>query len=422
MIRFTPYFKNEKDHRAYQELLVEQERLLAQVLKGEPAYADNLGWLDVEKWANKHQVADLENLASGIRQNADVFVLIGVGGSNNAARSVITALQTSGPEILYSGNSLSAYQLEQTMSQLEGRSVYVNCIAKNFETLEPGSSFRVFRQYLIKRYGKTEATRRIVVTGSKFSQLEALCQEQGYHFLEFPDDIGGRYTAMTSVGLLPMAVAGISIIDLVAGACDLANALALCSPETNPACQYASYRNVLYQAGYRVEMLASFEPQFATFHKWWLQLFGESEGKESKGLFPTVANYSEDLHAIGQFVQDGTPILCETFLSVREPSHHLMIEPDDLDDGFAYLDGMDFTQVNHIAFEATRKAHSKTLPTAVVEVEFLDAYNFGVLFYFFQIAAYLSCRLMGVNPFDQPGVETYKQLMFTALKGQKESD
>lgn len=416
MVIFTPYFHEQNLLRQYRESLSDHAPFLGTIVTGEQEYSDSLGWLEVDKWAEKEQVADYVRLAAEVRKEADVFVLIGVGGSNNAARSVITALQDSGPEILYAGNTLSATSLVQLLEQLEGKSVYVNCIAKNFETLEPGLAFRVLRQYLIKRYGADEAATRMIVTGSKGSHLEKLCQAQGYRFLEFPRDIGGRYTALTSVGLFPMAVAGIDIVALVAGANQMAHYLADCPVEKNPACQYATYRYVHYQAGYHVEQLVSFEPQFQVFYRWWIQLFGESEGKNGKGLLPTAASYSEDLHAIGQFVQEGSPILFETFLTVKSPCHHYIISPDELEDGFDYLDGLDLAWVNHAAFEATRLAHSSSVPTCILEIDTLDAYHFGQLFYFFQLSCYLSGRLLGVHPFDQPGVEAYKELMFAALK------
>lgn len=416
MIQFSTHFPNDKDKQDYQEFLEENRNQLETILKEQSDYEDSLGWFTVDKWAGTKIVKELEELAAEIRKDADIFVVIGVGGSNNAARSVIKALQTDGPEIIYSGNTLSAFQLKQVLNRLEGKSVYLNCIAKNFETLEPGSSFRVLRKYLIERYGEREAARRIIGTGTVGSHFESFCQQYSYRFLEFPLDVGGRYTAVTTVGLFPMAVAGIAIASLVDGASNMQEMLHQDMTISNPAYAYAVYRNVCYRRGYRVELLASFEPQLGWLHKWWLQLFGESEGKDSRGLLPTCAEYSEDLHAIGQFIQEGSPIVIETFIDVQQANASLIVLPDSKDDGFDYLDGQDFWQINKIAFEATYQAHSKRLPCSVVKIDSLDAYHFGQLFYFFEFACYLSCQIMGVNPFNQPGVEDYKQLMFDELK------
>lgn len=416
MIEFKCSFPNSEDRQVYQEFLKANGQQLELVLNHQIKYEDSLGWFRVEKWANTQMLTGLKELAKEVRKDADVFVVIGVGGSNNAARSVIKALQIDGPEIIYSGNTLSAYQLKQVLNRLEGKSVYLNCIAKNFETLEPGSSFRVLRQYLIEQYGESEAARRIIGTGTVGSHFEAFCQKYSYRFLEFPVDVGGRFTALTSVGLFPMAVAGISIEDMVNGAKAVQEQLHQDRSIHNPAYAYATFRNVCYRSGYKVELLASFEPQLRWFHKWWLQLFGESEGKDNRGLFPTCAEYSEDLHAIGQFIQEGSPIVIETFIDVQQANASLTVLPDFKDDRFDYLEGQDFWQINKIAFMATYQAHSKRLPCSIVKIDSLDAYHFGQLFYFFEFACYLSCQIMGVNPFNQPGVEDYKQLMFAELK------
>ncbi len=389
--------------------------LLSAALQGEERYADSLGWLNVDEWAGEEALSELESLAMEIQKKADVFVLIGVGGSNNAARSLIKALQAEGtPEIVYMGNTLSPHALFQALRQLEGKSVYVNCIAKNFETLEPGASFRMLRAFLERQYAEG-AAERILVTGTPGSYLEELGQANGWRFLPFPPNVGGRFTALTNVGLLPMAVAGIDIHALIRGARQMQDTLRLAKPAENLALRYACLRNLLSQKGYKLEMLATFEPQLRWFFKWWIQLFAESEGKDGKGLFPVAAEYSEELHSVGQYVQDGAPILFETFLKVREPNASLLLEPSRIDDRFAYLDGKDFGDINQAALEATRKAHSEKLPCLTLEVGRLDAEHFGALFYFFQFVCYLSGSLLKVNPFDQPGVEAYKKIMFDAL-------
>lgn len=384
--------------------------------KGEAQYSDSLGWLDVKEWANSEILSKTKILAEEIRQKADTFVLIGVGGSNNAARAVIESMQPAGnPKIIYSGNTLSAHEMNKMLAQLDGKEIYIDCIAKNFETLEPGVSFRILRKYLTDRYGKAEAAHHILCTGTIGSNLDALCQKEGYTFLPFATNIGGRYTALTYVHLLPMAVAGIDIEALARGACDMATLLHTGQPACNLAFRYAALRNLYYQKGYKVEMLSSFEPRLSWFYKWWEQLFAESEGKDGKGLLPVTGEYSEQLHSLGQFVQDGTHLLFETFLDVQEQQDSLLLRPDDVEDGFSYLNGKDFWDVNKVSFEATRKAHSAVMPCLTLTFDRFDAYHYGQLFYFFEYACYLSGRLLGINPFDQPGVEAYKGWMFKAL-------
>lgn len=384
---------------------------------GEEQYADSQGWLHVNEWGGEEVLARVEQIAAHIRETCDAFVLIGVGGSNNAARSAIEALRSTGdgPEIIYAGNTLSAHAINCMLKQLEGKRFAVDCIAKNFETLEPGSAFRVLRRELAARYTPAEAASRIICTGTIGSSLEKLCTDEGYTFLPFPTNIGGRYTAMTYVGLLPMAVAGIDVRALVRGAADMERTLHTGVPEENLALRYAVLRGLYYRRGYKLELLASFEPQFRWFYKWWVQLFAESEGKDGKGLFPVAAEYSEELHAVGQYIQDGAPLMFETFLDVEARQDSLIIMPDGKADYFDYLNGKDFYDINKAAFSATVTAHSEKLPCLIFEVPALDAYNFGQLFYFFQFACYISGSLLGINPFDQPGVEAYKGWMFQAL-------
>lgn len=256
------------------------------------------------------------------------------------------------PEIIYAGNTLSPDAMNRIMKKLEGKSIY---------------------------------------------------------------NVGGRYTAMTNIGLLPMAVAGIDIRELVKGARDMQIRVHEESADENIAYQYACLRNLCYKEGYRVEMLSSFEPQFRFFYKWWIQLFAESEGKDNKGVFSVAGEFSEELHSVGHFIQDGSPIMFETFLDVKKQKASLIVEPDEKEDYFDYLDGKDFWEINKAAYYAIVTAHSKKLPCMTFELDELDVYHFGQLFYFFQFACYLSCKIMGVNPFNQPGVEAYKKWMFEAL-------
>lgn len=374
-----------------------------------------LGWRTLE--TSVTQLELMREKAKEIRENADIFVIVGVGGSNQAARAMIEALQDrKGPEIVYLGNTLSPYYIQHMLEHLDGKSVYIDVIAKNFETLEPGSHFRILRQWMKKRYTKEEMAKRIIVTGTYGSRLEEIAKENGYLFLSFPGPVGGRYSAFTPVGLFPIMAAGLddkSFLDGVKAAMDDCRK----NPISNPAVAYAAARNLLYQAGYDIEMLVSFEPQYTYFAKWWLQLFGESEGKEKKGIFPSYAIYSEDLHSIGQYMQDGRRNLIETFLSVKNPKSSVVIEPDpDFGDRFDYLDGMDFAQINNVAEQATWEAHSKGgVPCLRFQVNEISEKTFGELYYYFMMACAVSGILMGVNPFDQEGVEEYKRSMFAAL-------
>lgn len=319
--------------------------------------------------------------------------------------------------IVYAGNTLSPRLLNNVLDQLEGHDYVIDCIAKNFETLEPGSSFRLLRQDLVKRYGKEGAAARIICTGTIGSPLEDLAYEQGYTFMPFATNVGGRFTALTAVHLLPMAAAGIDIRALVEGARKMSVHCRTASAQENLSMRYASIRKLLWDAGYRIELLSFFEPTLRWFSKWWEQLFAESEGKDGKGIFPTPAMYSEELHSIGQFVQEGTHILFETFFDVTEKDEKdsLVLGGTDVEDGFSYLDGMDFWDINRTAFTATRAAHAETLPCLTLTIDRIDEENYGMLFYMMFYACYISCTLLGICPFDQEGVEVYKRRMFKAL-------
>ncbi len=391
--------------------------LLERCRAGEGRYADSLGWLRTEEWAGSRALARIEALAAEIQKKADVFVVIGVGGSNNAARAVEKALTPQGVRLVYAGNTLAPHAMNALLAELDGHEVYIDCIAKNFETLEPGAAFRILRAYLAKRYGAEEAAARICCTGTPGSALEALCEKERWQFLPFPPDIGGRYTALSCVHLLPLAVAGADIRALAAGASEMEARLRRTGAEENIALRYAAARNLCRENGMCAEMLVSFEPRLRWFYAWWQQLFAESEGKDGKGLLPCTGEFSEQLHSVGQYIQDGDHLLFETFLDVREPgeSDHLRFEPSAAQDGFSYLDGKDLWDVNKADLAATRAAHSETLPCLTLTMDRLDAHAFGELFYFFEFSCYLSAGMLGVNPFDQPGVEAYKQRMFRAL-------
>ncbi len=419
MIRFDPSHAEKFFSPAELESLAASHAdVLATCAAGEARYADSLGWLSVDEWANKKVLDEVKALAARYQEMADTFVIIGVGGSNNAARSVIEALRPNGMRIVYAGNTLSAQALNLMLESLEGHDVVIDCIAKNFETLEPGSSFRLLRQWLVAKYGQEEAARRIVCCGTIGSSLDTLAAEQGYAFVPFATNVGGRFTALTAVHLLPLACAGADIDALVAGAKETEAACRTSSAAHNEALLYACARKLLWEKGYRVELLSFFEPRFRWFAKWWEQLFGESEGKCGRGLFPASAEYSEELHSLGQYVQDGTHQLFETFLDLTQPGDgdSLVLGSTDVSDGFGYLDGVDFWDINKASFNATRDAHALVLPALTLEIDRADEKHFGMLFYFFAFSCYLSATLMDLNPFDQPGVEAYKQLMFKTLR------
>ena len=392
--------------------------LLAEVLAGEEQYQDNLGWFAVDEAAGPERVDFLLEQAARVRADADAFVVIGIGGSNQAARAVVKALRPeNGPAILWAGNTISACETARLLKELDGyRSVYIDCIAKNFETLEPGISFRVLRHYLEQRYGQAEAAKRIFATGTPGSTLHQLCIDNGYTFLTFPECIGGRYSVGSDVGLFPMAVAGVDVKALVQGMRDMRDELRAAPAGENLALRYACLRKWMLEQGLSLEMLAFFEPRLDYFAKWWIQLFAESEGKDGTGLYPVVSSNSEDLHSIGQFIQQGSPILFETFVTVRARDASVVLPATDKKDYFDYLTGRDFWDINDTARRATMRAHSEGgIPCLELSIPAIDAHTLGELFYFFLFSCYLSCRLVGVNPFNQPGVESYKGYMFKNL-------
>ncbi|MDF2820263.1 MAG: glucose-6-phosphate isomerase [Clostridiales bacterium] len=410
----------DNNHQITEEELIKNLSInmdaLDEIYENNSQYQDSLGWLNVEEWAGDEAISHLVKKAAQIRKEADVFVLIGVGGSNQAARAVVQALQIDNkPEILYAGNNISAHYVNKLLKKLEGKSVYINVIAKNFETLEPGIGFRVLRKYLEETYGEA-AKDRITVTGTIGSSLNQVAKDNGYDFLVFPENIGGRYSVLSDVGLFPMAVAGIDIKALVQGARDMKTRLFSENNTDNIALRYATYRNLLLHKGYNLEMMAFFEEQLHYFSKWWIQLFAESEGKEGIGIYPVAVSYSEDLHSIGQYVQEGQRMIFETFIDIQEQNSSVILKKDHVEDRFDYLNDKDFWDINKVAFEATLEAHSESgIPCMKFILPRLDEYYFGQMFYMFEFACYLSGSVLGINPFDQPGVENYKGYMFKKL-------
>lgn len=392
--------------------------ILKRMAEGDPKYADFTGWRTVDETAGPARVDYLLQEAERVRRDADAFVVIGIGGSNQASRAAIKALRPKdGPAILWAGNTISAAEMARTLEELDGcRSVYIDCIAKNFETLEPGIAFRVLRQYLEKRYGEQEAAKRIFATGTPGSTLHQLCKDHGYTFLTFPERVGGRFSVLSDVGLFPMAVAGVDIRAVTAGMREMRDRLFSEPTENNLALRYACIRKLLLEKGYAMEMLSFFEPRLNYFAKWWVQTFAESEGKENTALYPIVSSNSEDLHAVGQYVQQGRPILFETFLRVEARDASVVLPHEEKKDYFDYLEDKDFWDINEAAREGTFAAHSQRgIPCLEFTLPAIDAHTLGQLYYYFIFACCLSCELLGVNPFDQPGVEAYKHEMFQRL-------
>jgi glucose-6-phosphate isomerase len=390
---------------------------------------DFLGWLDLPEDYDKEEFARVQKSAEKIKSDSDVLLVIGIGGSYLGARAALEMLNHSfynelagddrkTPQVFFVGNSISAPYLNELFDVLKGKDVSINVISKSGTTTEPAIAFRIFRKFLEDKYGVDEARKRIYATTDKEKgALKTLASEQGYESFVVPDDVGGRYSVLTAVGLLPIAASGIDIEEMMKGAQTARTELSSDQLSDNPAYQYAAVRNVLYNKGKTIEMLVNYEPSLQYFGEWWKQLFGESEGKDQKGIFPASANFSTDLHSLGQYVQDGRKDMFETVLHVESPSSDITIEEDEQNlDGLNYLAGKTVDQVNEKAYQGTMLAHTDgEVPNLVVHLPKRDAYTFGYLVYFFEKACAVSGYLLGVNPFDQPGVEAYKKNMFALL-------
>lgn len=392
---------------------------------GTGAGSDFLGWLDLPQNYDKDEYARLLRAAERIRGDSQILVVIGIGGSYLGSRAAIefihspmyNLLKKNTPDIYFAGNSISADALWELLSICDGRDVSVNVISKSGTTAEPALAFRVFRDYLEKRYGREGAKKRIYVTTDKSrGALKALADAEGYETFTVPDDIGGRYSVLTSVGLLPIAVSGADTGAILSGAAAAMADTASPGPQ-NLACRYAALRNILYRKGKTTELLVSYEPHLWCFAEWFKQLYGESEGKQNKGIFPGSLCFSTDLHSLGQYVQEGLRNLFETVLWIKEPRHDVAIEASgDNADGLGFLEGRTVSYVNRRAFEGTTLAHTDGgVPNIVLEIDARDEWHFGYLVYFFEKACAISGYILGVNPFDQPGVEAYKRNMFALL-------
>ena len=388
--------------------------------------SDFLGWLDLPVNYDKDEFRRIKESAEKIKKDSEVLVVLGIGGSYLGARAVIEFIKSNNynllkkdtPDIYFGGNTISSSAVAELMQLIDGRDFSINVISKSGTTTEPAIAFRIFKEILEKKYGKEEAAKRIYVTTDRQKgALKALADAEGYETFVVPDDVGGRYSVLTAVGLLPIAVAGIDIDALMQGAADAREAYASDDLDNNDCYRYAAVRNMLYRDGKAIEMLAAYEPSMTLWCEWFKQLFGESEGKDGKGLFPASAIFSTDLHSLGQYIQQGERCLFETVLWVKEPKTDVEIGFEEASgDGLNFVAGKTVHYVNRKAFEGTVLAHTDgDVPNIILELDKQDEYNLGYMIYFFEKACGLSGYLLGVNPFDQPGVESYKKNMFALL-------
>ena len=387
---------------------------------------DFLGWVDLPVNYDKEEFARIKKSAEKIISDTDVFIVIGIGGSYLGARAAIEFLKSpyynnltkKTPDIYFAGNSISGSAIQDLINICEGKRVSVNVISKSGTTTEPAIAFRIFREYLENRYGHEEAVKRIYCTTDKArGTLKQLADEQGYESFVVPDDVGGRFSVLTAVGLLPIAVAGADIDALMKGAALAREEYAIDDIENNDCYKYAALRNCFYRKGKAIELLVSYEPRFTMMSEWFKQLYGESEGKDGKGLFPASVTFSTDLHSMGQYIQDGRRILFETVVTIGDCGSDTVIKEDEKNgDGLNFLAGKPMSFVNQKAFEGTVLAHTDGgVPNLVIEVQKADEEDLGRLIYFFEKACAISGYMLGVNPFNQPGVEDYKKNMFAML-------
>ena len=408
-------FITDEKRQSIQKQLVEAHQMLCDKTG---AGNDFLGWLDLVLAPNDALISDIEDTARKIRQEADVFVIIGIGGSYLGAKAIIDALTpyfpTDGPEVLFAGHHMSGAYLTELLTYLEGKSVYVNVISKSGTTLEPALSFRKIRTFVEQNFDNADE-RIIITTDPEKGALNELRKAHPYKKYVIPGNVGGRFSVLTPVGLLPIAVAGIDIRALFYGA--VTECKKLSSIENNTALEYVAVRYLLLNMGFNVDVLANFEAKLTPFGGWWQQLFGESEGKNHKGFFPASVQYSTDLHSLGQYMQDGQRKVIETFLMVKNDNGAIEVDDDKENlDRLNYLSGKSFTEINKKAYEGTARAHTGGgVPNMTLWLDALSPEDIGACIYFFEHAVAVSGYLMEINPFDQPGVEDYKKEMFRLL-------
>ena len=390
---------------------------------------DFLGWIDLPVNYDKDEFARILKAADKIKHDSDVLLVIGIGGSYLGARAAIEFLRhqfyntvskevRKTPEIYYVGNNISSTYIKHLIDVIGDRDFSINMISKSGTTTEPAIAFRVFKKMLIEKYGKEEANKRIYATTDKVrGALKNLANEEGYESFVVPDDVGGRYSVLTAVGLLPIAVSGADITKLMEGAASMREICLNNSFEENDAMKYAAIRNILLRKGKSIEVLANYEPSIHYVSEWWKQLYGESEGKDQKGIFPAAVDLTTDLHSMGQFIQDGQRTMFETVLNLEKSPEEIVLEEEEVDlDGLNYLAGKTVEFINQSAMKGTMLAHTDgNVPNLKINIPEQNEYYLGQLFYFFEFACGVSGYILGVNPFDQPGVESYKKNMFALL-------
>lgn len=395
---------------------------------GTGAGSDYIGWVDLPTNYDKEEFARIKEAAAKIQSDSEILVVIGIGGSYLGARAAIDFLNHTfynymnrdekKTQIFFAGNSISSTYLADLIEVIGDRDFSVNIISKSGTTTEPAIAFRVFKEMLINKYGVEEANKRIYATTDKAKgAVKVEADAAGWETFVIPDDVGGRYSVLTAVGLLPIAASGADIDALMQGAADASKEYSSDKLEENEAYQYAAMRNILYRKGKVTELLINYEPGMQYFSEWWKQLFGESEGKDQKGIYPSSANFSTDLHSLGQYIQEGRRNIFETVVKVEKPRKNVTIPVQDTDlDGLGYLQGKEVDFVNTKAYQGVLLAHTDgDVPNLLVTIPEMDAYTLGYVMYFFEIACGISGYLNGVNPFDQPGVEAYKKNMFALL-------
>jgi len=423
---YSNSFVKEHEMKYMEPTIINSHNLLHN--KGGPG-SEFTGWLNLPERYDKEEFERIVLASERIKNNSDLLLVIGIGGSYLGARACIEALSHSfyneitkekrkTPEIYFVGNNISSTYLLDIFDAIEGKDISINVISKSGTTTEPAIAFRIFKEYLEKKYGKEEARKRIYATTDKGKgALRQLSDIEGYETFVIPDEIGGRYSVLTAVGLLPIAVAGIDISKIMEGALSGQEDYNNENIEENPCYQYAALRNILYRKGKAIEILVNYEPSLQYFAEWWKQLFGESEGKDGKGIYPGSANFTTDLHSIGQLIQDGQRNIFETTINIVQPRRDFELKADkDNLDGLNFLAGKTLDLVNKKAFEGTLMAHvNGNVPNLIIHVPKLDEFYFGKLIYFFEKACAISGYTLGVNPFNQPGVEEYKKNMFKLL-------
>ena len=387
---------------------------------------DFLGWLHLPTNYDREEFSRIEKAAAKIKSDSEILIVIGIGGSYLGARSAIELLRSpfynnlkkDTPDIIFVGCNISSNYLNDVLSLVEGKDFSVNVISKSGTTTEPALAFRVFRKLLIEKYGAAEAAKRIYCTTDKArGTLKGLADREGYESFVIADDVGGRYSVLTAVGLLPIAVAGVDIKAIMEGAAKAEKELASPDVHSNDCYRYAALRNILYRKGLSTEIFVSYEPAFTMMNEWLKQLFGESEGKDGKGVFPASVTFSTDLHSMGQYIQAGRRMFFETVIDIQKPTRDFFIEEDAENlDGLNFLSNQEMSIVNRRAMEGTVLAHTEGgVPNIILEMPEITPSEYGYLVYFFEKACAISCYLMAVNPFDQPGVEAYKKNMFALL-------